>query len=290
MRKVLVTGGRGQLGSRLAEHAGGDVAMVYAVDRSECDITNPQSIAQTLEAFEPHVVINAAAYTAVDQAESDSDQAHAINATGPELLARACAERGIDFLHISTDYVFDGTAQQPYTPLDPTAPQGVYAASKLSGEEGVQRAFKASAHVARFWIIRVAWLYDVRGSNFLQTMLRLGRSGKALKVVDDQVGAPTAARPFAECLMELVTMNNPPESGIWHYSTLGPTTWYGFADAIFKAQALNVDLSPCTTEEFPTPAKRPAFSYLDGAPLAKALGRSQVPWDLELKKELNRKE
>lgn len=264
--------------------------MVYAVDRSECDITDPQSIARTLDAFEPHVVINAAAYTAVDQAESDLDQAHAINATGPGLLACACAERGMDLVHISTDYVFDGTAQQPYTPSDATAPQGVYAASKLGGEEAVQRAFRASEHVARFWIIRVAWLYDVRGSNFLQTMLRLGNAGKALKVVDDQVGAPTAARPFAECLMELVTMENPPQSGIWHYSTLGPTTWFGFAQAIFKAKGLSVDLTPCTTEEFPTPAKRPAYSYLDGAPLADALGRTQVPWDLELTNELNWKE
>jgi len=265
MRKVLVTGGRGQLGSRLAEHAGGDAAMVYAVDRSACDITDPQAIARILDAFEPHVVINAAAYTAVDQAELEPELAHAINATGPEFLALACAERGIDFVHISTDYVFDGTAQQPYTPADPAAPQGVYAASKLSGEEGVQRAFASANTAARHWIIRVAWMYDVRGSNFLQTMLRLGNSGKALKVVDDQVGAPTAARPFAACLMELVTMDTPPQSGVWHYSTLGPTTWFGFADAIFKAHDLNVDLSPCTTEEFPTPAKRPAYSYLDVA-------------------------
>ena len=290
MRKVLVTGGRGQLGSRLAEHAGGNAAMVFAVDRSACDITDPQSIARTLDAFEPHAVINAAAYTAVDRAESEPDLAHAINAIGPELLALACAERGIDFVHISTDYVFSGTSQQPYSPEDPTAPQGVYAASKLRGEEAVKQAFASAATAARYWIIRVAWLYDVRGSNFLQTMLRLGNAGKDLKVVDDQVGAPTAARPFAECLMALVTMVTPPKSGIWHYSTLGPTTWYGFADAIFKAQELDVDLSPCTTDEFPTPAKRPAFSYLDGGPLANAMGRAQVPWDLELKNELNRKE
>lgn len=287
MRKILVTGAGGQLGSRLAELAGSDRAMIFALDRSELDITDPQSIARSLDRHQPHAVINAAAYTAVDRAESEPEVAHLINGDGPGWLAAACASRGIDVVHISTDYVFDGMAQRAYLPSDNPSPQGAYAASKRAGEMRVAEAF-AGATNANWWVIRVAWLYDVRGANFMQTMVRLGTSGKSLRVVDDQVGAPTAARPFADALLTLVTLEHPIPSGIWHYGTAGPTTWYGFARAIFSALGMHVELAPCTTAEYPTPAKRPAFSYLDGTAFARAIGIPHVPWEEELKNEIDR--
>lgn len=275
MRKILVTGAQGQLGSRLAESEN-DGLQVVALDRSALDLASSDSIGHALDQHEPHAVINAAAYTAVDRAEEQEDRAFLVNATGTANLARACAERGIDLIHVSTDYVFDGTSTRPYRPNDTPNPIGAYARSKREGERCVEQAFQLAT--SRWWVVRVAWLCDVRGHNFMQTMLRLGREGKSLRVVDDQHGAPTFARPFAQALLELAANPERVPSGIWHYSPEGITTWHGFAAAIFDLHGLEVNLAPCSTDAYPTPAKRPAYSYLDGSEFAQALGVPQHHW------------
>jgi dTDP-4-dehydrorhamnose reductase len=281
MRTVLVTGANGQLGSRLMENTDQNALRIVGFDRAELDITCPESIAEALEKHQPHVIINAAAYTAVDRAEEEPERAHAINAKGPQLLAEACAAHGVDLIHISTDYVFDGTLDRPYVPSDVPNPIGVYADSKRAGELAVE-----TTTGVRWWVVRVAWLCDTRGHNFMQTMLRLGRSGKALRVVNDQHGAPTFARPFAEALLKLAAQPERIPSGIWHYGPQGPTTWYGFAQAIFEGYGLDVELAPCTTADYPTPAKRPAYSYLDGKPFADALQLPQLHWKEALRHEI----
>jgi len=285
MRKVMVTGANGQLGSRLSEHPVDAQMHLVPLGRKELDIADTESIKRAIEVHRPDVIINAAAYTAVDRAESEPELARQINATGPGLLARACAEHGIDFIHVSTDYVFDGEARRPYRPGDQPNPQGIYAATKYDGEQQVEEAFK-SLDNPRWWIVRVAWLYDVRGSNFMQTMLRHGRAGKALRIVQDQQGSPTAARPLAAALLTLAKHPSRVPSGIWHCGTEGPTTWFEFAQAIFKEYGLEVDATPCSTAEYPTPAKRPSYSYLDGAAFAHALKLPYMPWELELKNEI----
>lgn len=287
MRKVLITGANGQLGSRLRE-CDQPGTQIIALDQDSLDLTEPNSIAAALEAHNPDVVINAAAYTAVDRAEEEVDAAYAVNATGPGHLAKACAERGVDLVHISTDYVFDGAAHQPYRPTDTPRPIGVYGASKLAGEAAVEVAY-ASAE-ASWWVIRVAWMCDARGQNFLQTMLRLGRSGKALRVVADQHGTPTFARPFAEALMRWAAGSNRAPSGVYHYSHSGRTTWHGFAQAIFDIHGLEVDLSACSTAEYPTAAKRPAYSCLDGSDFYRLSGLKQQDWKDVMAFELERKQ
>lgn len=281
MRTVLVTGANGQLGSRLMEDTGQNTLRIVGFDREELDITTPESIAEALKKHQPHVVINAAAYTAVDRAEVEPELAHAINAKGPQLLAEACAAHGVDLIHISTDYVFDGTQDRPYVPSDVPNPMGVYADSKRAGELAVE----ATTGV-RWWVVRVAWLCDTRGQNFMQTMLRLGRSGKALRVVNDQHGVPTFARPFAEALLKLAAQPERVPSGVWHYGPQGPTTWHGFAQAIFEGYGIDVELAPCTTADYPTPAKRPAYSYLNGKPFADALQLPHLHWKEALRHEL----
>jgi dTDP-4-dehydrorhamnose reductase len=284
MRKIVVTGAKGQLGSRLAESQN-EGLQVVALDRSVLDLASPNSIHQALDQYEPDLVINAAAYTAVDRAEEEVDRAFLVNATGTNSLARACAERGVDLIHVSTDYVFDGTSTRPYRPEDPPNPIGAYARSKREGERFVEQAYDQTT--SRWWVVRVAWLCDVRGHNFMQTMLRLGREGKSLRVVDDQHGAPTLARPFAQALLELAANPESVPSGIWHYSPEGITTWNGFAAAIFDLHGLEVNLAPCTTDAYPTPAKRPAYSYLDGSEFARALGVPQQHWREALAIEIN---
>ncbi|MBO75233.1 MAG: dTDP-4-dehydrorhamnose reductase [Flavobacteriales bacterium] len=281
MRTVLVTGVKGQLGSRLMENVSQDNLRIVGLDKDELDITSPQSISDAMKTCEPDVVINAAAYTAVDRAEEESDRAYAINAEGPRLLAESCARHDVDLIHISTDYVFDGEQDRPYLPSDAPNPKGVYADSKRAGE----LALEATAGL-RWWVIRVAWLCDTRGQNFMQTMLRLGQSGKALRVVHDQHGVPTFARPFAEALLKLAAQPERVPAGIWHYGHEGPTTWFGFAQAIFELNGIDVELSQCTTAEYPTPAKRPAYSYLEGKTFSDLLQLSHVNWKEVLKREL----
>lgn len=285
MRKALITGARGQLGFRLEELARRDGMDAIACDRLQLDITEENSIEQALKDHRPDVVINAAAYTAVDRAEAEENLATTINGSALRYLANRCIAHKVDLIHVSTDYVFSGNQDHPYQADDMPSPSGAYGRSKLAGERAILEAFE-NAEDCRFWIFRVAWLYDSRAQNFAQTMLRLGATGKALKIVNDQWGAPTAAGPFAEILMHVAQNPELLASGIWHYGTSGPTNWYDFAQAIFEHKKMIVAATPCGTDAYPTPAKRPAYSYLDPFPLMNALGREPEHWREQMRRTL----
>ncbi|MDG2208817.1 MAG: dTDP-4-dehydrorhamnose reductase [Flavobacteriales bacterium] len=290
MRRVIITGAQGQLGKRLVQEAGRrDQWEVRAFGREDLDITSQAAVDQAIEQWHPDVVINAAAYTAVDQAEEDEESAFAVNGIGPGFLASTCARKGVNFIHVSTDYVFDGESSRPYLPEDPTNPVGVYGVSKRLGEKAVSRGYQEVASGSKHWIFRAAWLYDSTGKNFLTTMLRLAEKGQALRVVSDQLGAPTAAGPLASMLMDCAENPDVLDAGIWHYGTVGPTSWFDFARAIFQLTDKDVEVNPCSTADYPTRAKRPAYSYLDPYPLMRKWSKEPVPWELQLKECLDEK-
>ena len=271
--RVLVTGARGQLGSRLVEFGARRKALrVVGFSQSDLDITHPASIRNALAKHTPDVVVNAAAYTAVDLAESEQNRAFEINGKGVKNLAEACSEDGVALIHVSTDYVFGEVERVPLGPLDPTGPLGVYGASKLEGEE----AFLASG--VNGAVVRVAWLYDARGRNFLTTMLRLAQQHGRLKVVDDQHGIPTSAPALAEALLDMAERGQDMPQGIRHYAHGGHTTWHGFASAIVRHAGLDIPVEAVTSDAFPTAATRPAWSVLDGAPLHREMGWALEPW------------
>ena len=292
MRRIIITGAQGQLGKRLVEQLGQRNGLeAIAFDRNALDITNDQAVLAAFERWSPDGVINAAAYTAVDQAEDEPELAHAVNAKGPENLAKACAKRGVDFIHVSTDYVFNGLSSLPYQSTDTPHPIGVYGTSKLAGEAAVQKAFLEVGCSPKHWVFRVAWLYDCVGKNFLTTMLGLIEKTSPLRVVSDQWGAPTAAGPFASMLIDCIEAPKRLPEGIWHYGTEGPTNWHAFANAIFELSDVEQVVLPCSSSEYPTKARRPSYSYLDPLPLMTALGRQASPWKDELQQclaELNR--
>lgn len=242
------------------------------MDRAGLDITDRRAVDAALAAIRPNAVINAAAYTAVDRAEQEAERAHAVNVAGPRNLAAACADQGIDFLHVSTDYVFDGAKRTPYVPTDAAAPLGVYGQTKWEGEQAVLAAG------GRSWVVRVAWLYDSDGPNFLHTMLQLGRQGRSLKVVEDQIGTPTSAHFLAAALLAWAEDPGRWAPGVWHFGHRGSTSWHGFAKAIFEEAGLEVDLAPCPTEAYPTPAERPKHSHLDPEAWHAAWGTPPVHW------------
>ncbi|MDB4962772.1 MAG: rfbD [Myxococcales bacterium] len=255
---VLVTGGRGQLGRALARCGAAAGHHVTALDVDHLDIRDPSSIAAALEAHQPTVLINAAAYTAVDRAETEPDAAFAVNATGAAHLARACADRQVRMLQVSTDYVFDGASTHPYREDDPVAPLGVYGASKAAGELAVRLAGGA--------VVRTSWLFEAQGPSFVHTMLRLAADRPVLRVVADQHGCPTWADDLATALLSLAAQ--PTIADCYHYCNDEPTTWYGFATAIVdearKHRTVMCErIEPITTAEYPTPARRPASSVLD---------------------------
>ena len=271
--KVLVPGAKGQLGSRLVEFGaqrGG--FQVVGLDQTNLDITDPRSIQEALSQHAPDVVINGAAYTAVDLAESEPERAFNINGKGVKHLAEACSQHGVALIHVSTDYVFGEVERVPLSPSEPTGPLGVYGASKLEGEE----AFMASG--VQGAVVRVAWLYDARGSNFLTTMLRLANQHGRLKVVNDQHGVPTSAPALAEALLDMAERRQDMPQGIRHYAHNGHTTWHGFASAIVGHAGLDVPVEAVTSDAFPTAATRPAWSVLDGGPLHKEMGWTLETW------------
>lgn len=251
--KILVTGGGGQLARAIARTWREDE--IILLDRHQLDLGKEGDAGKALESHRPDVVVNAGAHTQVDLCESEPDRARLLNATGVSWLAEACADHQCLLIQISTDYVFDGCASRPYREDDPTSPMSVYGRTKLEGE---QEALKAPKHL----IIRTSWLYDAWGKNFLLTMLSLARQGKALRVVDDQHGAPTSCRALVRQLRQAVKDD---WRGLVNATCDGETTWHGFAAAIFEEAGLKVDLSPCSTDEFPRPAKRPAYSVLSPA-------------------------
>lgn len=252
--RVLVIGAAGQLGRDLLktlppEHE------VTGVDIDEIDIADEASVKDVVGGHKPELVINSAAYTNVDGCETEAGLAYAVNATGAGNIARTCAATGAALIHISTDYVFDGTKREPYLEDDPTAPLGGYGKSKLAGEEEV------AAATDRYLIVRTAWLFGSEGHNFVKTMLGLGREKDKLTVVNDQTGSPTYTGHLAAALKALVE-NYLEKPGIYHMTNSGYCTWYDFAAEIFRLAGINVDLEPTTSEEFTRPAPRPAYSVL----------------------------
>jgi dTDP-4-dehydrorhamnose reductase len=273
--RILVTGGRGQLGRRIAHRGVARGHEVLAPDVDELDICDGAAVARSLEAFAPGLVINGAAYTAVDRAETDRDRAFAINAAGVATLSRACAGV-VALVHVSTDYVFDGTGTAPYREDDPTSPLGVYGASKAAGE---RHAIEAGATV-----VRTSWLFGEGGPSFVQTMLRLAQERTVLRVVADQRGCPTWADDLADALIDLA--DRPRTASLYHYCGDGPTTWHEFAIAIVEAARRHRTIAcervdAITTAEYPTAARRPAYSVLDTTRI-RALGIVPASWKVGL--------
>ncbi|HWA91140.1 MAG TPA: dTDP-4-dehydrorhamnose reductase [Rhizomicrobium sp.] len=265
--KILVAGRSGQLARALSRR------MKYiALGRPELDVTDAASVAAAMAVHRPDVLINAAAYSAVDRAEDDRDAAFAVNADGPRNLARAAEAHDIPLVHISTDYVFgDGGDGRPWREDDPVSPKSVYGQSKLAGEEAVR------AQAARHVILRTSWLFSGTGRNFVRTMLDLARTRPALGIVDDQWGCPTAAEDLARVVAAVASAAGP--YGTYHYCGAGPVTWFGFAQAIFTLSGgPRPALTPISTAEFAARAPRPAYSVLDTAKIARDYGIEQRPW------------
>ena len=286
---VFVTGAGGQVAWELERRAAAAKLSIKALGIEQLDIADAKAVHAAVTAAAPKVIINAAAYTAVDKAESEKGLAFAVNRDGPAHLAAACSTRVIPLVHISTDYVFDGQSGRPYFEDDATRPLGVYGESKLAGEAAV-RAF-----LDRHVIIRTAWVYGVHGHNFVKTMLRLGAERDFLRVVADQRGAPTFAGDLAETLLTLSCrlLNEVPPGeayGTFHYTGGGSVTWHGFAEKIFDLAAPKLGRRPkvdaITTAEYPTPAKRPANSVLDCSKIARVHGIMQRPWEAALQEML----
>ena len=256
MTKILVTGAKGMLGQDLCPILEDEGFDVIETDIGTLDITNENMVKEVLTSEKPAFVIHCAAYTNVDKAEEDFETAKNINATGTENIAKVCGENNITMVYISTDYVFDGTKTTPYTPNDIPNPINKYGLTKLMGEEAVKK------YCSQYYIARASWLYGIHGKNFVETMLSLADKPE-LKVVNDQIGCPTWTIELANGIVELLDDNA--EYGIYHICGSGATSWYGFAKEIFELSGLNVNLIPCTTEEFPRAAKRPKYSVMDNS-------------------------
>jgi len=281
--RVLVIGSSGQLARSLVEEAPNKEIALIAMGRTELDLENPDIVERLCTMEKPDVVVNAAAYTAVDRAESEPDRAMAVNADGVEQLALFCEQRSIPLVHISTDYVFDGTGTQPYTEADAVSPLGVYGRSKLEGERRVAQA--CSCHI----ILRTAWVYSPYGNNFVKTMLRLAQTRNEISVVADQTGNPTYAPHLAQAVLSLLPqiIGQNPNSEIWgtfHATAAGKTSWYDFACEIFsqseKFGKPAIKVRPITSEQYPTPAKRPENSRLNCEKLARVFAISLPDWRL----------
>src|SRR3569623_234261 len=264
--RILVTGANGQVGWELMRRADKFGVTAVGTERAELDITDAQAVDAVIRPDAFDVVVNAAAYTAVDKAESEPDKAYAVNRDCAAHLASACARANTPLIHISTDYVFNGTKQGAYVEDDPVNPINVYCASKAAGEQAVRERWE------RHIILRTSWVYGVHGHNFVKTILRLARERDELRVVADQWGCPTAAGDIAEVILQLVRrigVEGEIAWGTYHYCGEGKTTWYGFADAIVavatECGARKVPIRPITTEEFPTPAERPRNSVLNSS-------------------------
>lgn len=289
---ILVFGGNGQVGQELLR-ALAPLGKVVATTRSgvlpdgsaceTADFGQPDSLPALLDRLQPSIVVNAAAYTAVDRAEQEVDAAFAANAQAPGVIARWCAAHGVPFVHYSTDYVFDGQGTAPYREDEPTAPLGVYGTSKRDGEDAVRAA------AGRHLIFRTAWVYASHGANFLRTMLRVGAELEQLRVVADQVGTPTPAALIADVTAQ--ALQHPGQlSGTWHLTASGQTSWHDFAEAIF-AEALATGVLPkvpaveaIPSSEYPTPARRPAWSVLDNRRLQQDFGIVLPSWQDGLKR------
>jgi dTDP-4-dehydrorhamnose reductase len=281
--RVLLLGTGGQLGMQLARILGPETQLV-SLGRAELDFTDEAAVrAAVREAFPglgPQIVVNAAAYTAVDKAEKEAEQARLVNSVAPGLIAEELAKFNGWLMHYSTDYVFDGSGTKPWVETDPTGPLGVYGQTKLEGEQAI------AATGCRHVVMRTSWVYAAEGRNFLHTMLRLGRERRQLSIVDDQIGAPTSAEALADAsaaiLRQLAADDGREASGVYHLACAGETSWYGFAQAIFAAfagQQTPPELTPIPSDAYPTPAKRPRNSRLDCGKIRAQFGVVMPSWD-----------
>lgn len=287
MTQILVTGGTGQLATALRAAAPDRVRLA---GRPDFDFDRPETIAAAFHGAAPALVVNAAAYTAVDKAETDQEAAYRANRDGPAALAGLCAAADVPLIHVSTDYVFDGAKGAPYTETDPVSPQSVYGASKLAGEEAVLAA------CPRAIVLRTSWVYAPTGRNFVRTMLNLGRGRDRLSVVADQKGCPTTATDLAAAILAIadhidVSGWRPAYAGVFHAAGTGWTTWHGLATAVFEEAARHgapvPRIDPITTADWPTPAKRPADSRLDCGKLADVFGVALPPWRDSLRRTID---
>ena len=291
--RVLVTGCRGQVGSEVVRALDG-IAHVVPHDRATLDLEDAAAVARGVRDARPDVIVNAAAYTAVDQAESDEARAHAVNAVAPGVMAEEARKLGALLLHFSTDYVFDGTKPVPYVEDDPPAPLGAYGRTKLAGERAIAAAGGDHA------ILRTSWVYGPHGRNFMLTMLKLAATREELRIVDDQHGAPTSSLQLARLTRSLLAPEGRLDrasldrvrsrSGLYHATAAGTTTWFGFAQAIFASAPPGVPrprLTPIPTKDYPTPARRPANSVLSNERLARAFGVRMDDWRAGLAESLS---
>ncbi len=261
--KILLSGSTGQVGYELVRSLQG-LGEVVAVDRDRMDLSNLDQVRDVIQAVRPGLIVNPAAYTAVDKAETDSLLAHRINADAPAVMAREARALGAKLIHYSTDYVFDGSGSGPYRETDATGPINVYGQSKLAGEQAI------AASGADHLILRTSWVYGMRGKNFLLTMMRLAREREQLRVVNDQHGAPTWSRTIADTtalILSQARVGGPDwwrqHGGTYHLTSQGQTTWYGFTQAILAAADIQCNLVPIPSAEYPVPAARPVNSVMD---------------------------
>lgn len=283
--RILVCGASGQVGLELVGRAGAYGLEALGVTREQLDITDSHRVANLVDQYRPGLIINAAAYTHVDNAEKQSEQAYAVNRDGVANLAEAARLADIPLVHISTDYVFSGEADKPYRETDPVAPTGIYGASKLAGEVAIQAA------LVRHVIVRTSWVYGVHGNNFVKTMLRLGQQRDALSVVADQFGCPTQAGSLAKALLQLAQRYAHEGTlawGLYHYSGTPHCSWFDFAEEIFRQAAIKglltktPQVSAITTAQYPTPARRPAWSVLACTKFEQAFGIAPSDWHDDL--------
>jgi len=279
---VLVTGANGQLGQSLQfiEKNYANIEFIFC-DSKTLDIINYDNVNNVFEQYKPDFCINTAAYTAVDKAESESEKAYSINVIGAKNLAKVCKINNTILLHVSTDFVFDGNKKNPYTELDIPNPTGVYGQTKLDGELAIQDIWE------KHYIVRTSWVYSQFANNFMKTMLRLGSERDSLSVVDDQIGTPTNAVDLAEVLVTIIIKHsklNTQHYGVFNFSNEGQCSWFDFAKKIFEVNNINIDLQPIPSSNYPTPAKRPAYSVLDKSKIKKVFEIGINNWETSLSK------
>jgi dTDP-4-dehydrorhamnose reductase len=275
---VVVTGANGQLGQALQFIAGNYPEIHFHFYASSAlDIVEKTSIEKTFQEINPDFCVNAAAYTAVDKAENDSEKAYAVNVTGCKNLAETCKDFNTTLIHISTDFVFDGDSEIPYTETDSTNPQGVYGQTKRDGENAIRKIFDD------YFIVRTSWVYSQFGNNFMKTMLRLAAERSSLGVVDDQIGTPTHAIDLAKAIVKIISSGSK-NFGIYNFSNEGIASWYDFAKRIFEINNVKIDLKPIPTTAFPTPAKRPKYSVLDKSKIKAEFNMAIDSWEIALEK------
>ncbi|WP_299728126.1 dTDP-4-dehydrorhamnose reductase [uncultured Tateyamaria sp.] len=275
---ILVFGSTGQVAKELAA-----LPDTVCLGRAVADLSDPQACADAIRAHAPRAVINAAAYTAVDKAESEEELAAVVNGHAPTAMAAACAALGIPLVHISTDYVFNGTGTDPWNPDDPTEPLGAYGRTKLIGEDGVRASGAVHA------ILRTSWVFSAHGANFVKTMLRLGAERDNLSIVADQIGGPTPARTIASAChaMALQLIESADAAGTYHFSGAPDCSWADFARVIFDEAGIACDVSDIPTSDYPTPAARPANSRMNCGSLADAFGIARPDWRVALRETIH---